>query len=342
MAQKTSIAVARKCSTSSCDIYKPPLHAAATSGSWKAISRLLEAGADLNCLNDQGQTPIALAFSHADQSPDVITELLEKTTVDWDLPLSQNILFTSCVGGNKRAISAVLGRLNQDRPKEANKTVRRLLPELLGELCSSGPAANSTTFSFLLPYLHSSSKEVLSTAILFATIVAGDDAELAQALVDIDPKNAYLRTPGLWAMMHFACRYGRIKIARVLLANGAPAWAKSERGVTALGMARKYLEDDILERFVDLFRGYEAALEALRESEELQGLILAVQLGILGDGDDEFDEDEENDDEYDDEEAEGEGEFDAVDEEDENLEIGSEEGAGNVASNSTEAEPEQQ
>lgn len=198
----------------------------------------------------------------------------------------EDILFASCAGGNKPAIGAVLGRLRQDRPNEAKKTVRRLLPELLGELTSDGPAAaNSAAFSFLLPYLHSSSKAVLSTAILLATIAAGDDAELTQALVDIDPKNAYLRTPGLWTMLHFACRYGRIKIARVLLANGAPAWAKSESGVTALGMAKKHLDGD-MERFVDLFGGYDAALEAQRRDEELEGMIFAVQLGAVGDGGD--------------------------------------------------------
>ncbi|KLU90412.1 hypothetical protein MAPG_10266 [Magnaporthiopsis poae ATCC 64411] len=255
-----------------------PLHAAATSGSWKAVSRLLEADADPSCLNDQGKTPSTLAFSHADLPPDVITGLLKKTAVDWDLPLSQSIFFNACVGGNRGAISAVLGRLHQDCPQEAKKAVRRLLPELLGELCSSDPAANnSTAFSFLIPYLHSSSKEALSTTILSATIVAGDDAELAQSLVDINPKNADLHTPRLWTMLHFACRYGRIKIARVLLANGAPARAESEDGVTALGMAKKYLEGDILEKFVDLFRFYEAALNVLKENKELQDLILAVQ-----------------------------------------------------------------
>ncbi|KAL8371965.1 hypothetical protein RB595_001668 [Gaeumannomyces hyphopodioides] len=281
-----------------------PLHAAATSGSWKAVSRLLEAGADPNCLNDQGKTPSALAFSHADLPPDVITELLKKTAVDWDLPLSQSIFFNACVGGNKAAISAVLGRLNQDRPKEAKKTVRRLLPELLGELCSSGPSANSTAFPFLLPYLHSSSKEALSTTILSATIVAGDDAELAQSLVDINPKNAYLRTPRSWTMLHSACRYGRIKIARVLLANGSPAGAESEDGVTALGVAKKYLEGDILERFVDLFRGYEAALGALREDKELQDLILAAQSGICQDSSNKLDRDTDNTDWHNEEDKE--------------------------------------
>ncbi|KAL8399972.1 hypothetical protein RB594_000395 [Gaeumannomyces avenae] len=258
-----------------------PLHAAATGGSWKAVSRLLKAGADPNCPNDQGKTPSALAFSRTDVPPDVITELLEKTTLDWDLPLSQSILFNVCVGGNETAITAVLGRLSQDRPEKAKKTVRRLLPELLGELCTSGPAAkNSTAYSLLLSYLHSSSKKALSETIISATIVAGDDVELAQLLVDANPGITDLRTPQLWTMLHFACRYGRIKIARLLLANGAPAWAEGEDGVTALGMAKKYLEGDILERFVDLFRGYEAVLKALKENEELPGLILAAQSGI--------------------------------------------------------------
>ncbi|KAL8366637.1 hypothetical protein RB595_010479 [Gaeumannomyces hyphopodioides] len=261
-----------------------PLHVAAAGGSWKAVSRLLEAEADPNCLNDQGKTPSALAFSHTDVPPDVTIELLKRFAGGWDLPLSRNILFNVCVGGNKSAMSAVLDHLSQDRPKYAKKTVRRLLPELLGKLCSSGPAANNTTaFSLLLPYLHSSSKEALSTTMLSATIAAADDAELAQSLVDINPKNADLRMPRSCTMLHLACRYGRIKIARVLLANGAPAGAESEDGVTALGMAKKHLEGEMLERFVDLFRGYEATLKVLRENKELQDLILAAQSGICRD-----------------------------------------------------------
>jgi ankyrin repeat protein len=269
-----------------------PLHTAAKSGAWKAVSRLLEADADPNCLNHQGMTPLALALSHSDQSLETITKLLEKTTIDWDAPLSQNILFTACVGGNKPALTAVFARLNQARPNKAKKTVRRLLPELLAELCSSGPAANSTAFPFLLEYMHSSSKEVLSTTILVTTIRAGDDAELAQTLVNIDPENAYLRVPGLWTMLHFACQHGRLKIARVLLANGAPAWAKSESGMSPLGVARKYLKGDKLKDFVNLFRAYDAALDALREDEELQELIWAAEIGMLWDDDDEDEEDE--------------------------------------------------
>jgi ankyrin repeat protein len=81
--------------------------------------------------------------------------------------------------------------------------------------------------------MHSSSKEVLSTTLLVTTIRAGDDAELVEKLLGIDLKNAYLRTPGLWTMLHFACWYGRLKIARVFLAYGAPAWAKSESGMSS-------------------------------------------------------------------------------------------------------------
>ncbi|EJT81450.1 hypothetical protein GGTG_01429 [Gaeumannomyces tritici R3-111a-1] len=262
-----------------------PLHAAATSGAWKAVSRLLKADADPNCLNDQGKTPSTLAFSHADIPPDVITELLQKTMVDWDLPLSQNILFSACVGGNKAAIGAVLGLLNQDRPKEAKKTVRRLLPELLGELCSSGPAANSTAFPFFLPYLHSRSKAALSMTMLSATIVAGDDAELVQSLVRINPRYVALGTAQPWTMLHLACRYGRIKIARVLLANASPAWAKGVDGDLPLMVAKKYLEGDILERFVSLFLVYETTFEALLQDTEYQGLILAAQSRICRDSD---------------------------------------------------------
>jgi ankyrin repeat protein len=64
--------------------------------------------------------------------------------------LSQNIIFTACVGSNKPSLTAIFGRLKQDRPKRAKKTVRRLLPELLAELCSAGPVANSTAFPFLM------------------------------------------------------------------------------------------------------------------------------------------------------------------------------------------------
>ncbi|PNP74658.1 hypothetical protein FNYG_11994 [Fusarium nygamai] len=222
-----------------------PLHTAAKSGAWKAISRLLQADADPNCSDHQGMTPLALALMHADQSLDTITELLQKTSVDWDTTLSQNIIFTSCIGGNKHAITAVFTRLKQERPKRATKIVRRILPELLGDICSS-KSPNSAAFPFLLEYMHPSSKEVLSTTILVKTIRAGDDAELAQALVDIDPKNAYLRMPGLLTMLHVACRFGRVKIARVLLANGAPAWAENEEGLSPLGTAKKYLEGEEL------------------------------------------------------------------------------------------------
>jgi ankyrin repeat protein len=282
-----------------------PLHFAAKSGSWKAASRLLEAGADPNCLNQQGMTPLALALWHSDQSLETITNLLEKTTVDWDAPLSQNILFTTCVGGDKPALTAVFARLNQDRPKKAKRTVRRLLPELLAELCSSGLAPHSTAFPFLLEYMHSSSKEVLSTSLLVTTIRAGDDAELVEKLLNTDLKNAYLRIPGLWTMLHFACRYGRLRIARVLLAYGAPAWAKSESGMSPLGVANKYLKAEKLKEFVNLFRAYETSLNALREDDELQDMILAAEMGMAWDDDDEGDEGDEEEEDYEEYDTEG-------------------------------------
>jgi ankyrin repeat protein len=267
-----------------------PLHLAALTGAWEAISRLLLSGADPNCSNHEGMTPLAVALSRASPSPDTITELLNKTSVDWDASLLRNIIFTSCIGGNKHAIIDVFDRLRRERPLKAKKTVRRVLPELLAELCSSGPAASSVAFPFLLEYMHSSSKEVLSTTILVEAIRTGDDAELAQALVDIDPKNAYLRVPGLWTMLHFACRYGRIKIARALLANGAPAGAKNEAGLPPLGAAKGHLSGGKLKEFENLFSGYVTALDVLMKDNELQDIILDVDLGLIHVDDEDDDE----------------------------------------------------
>ncbi|GKU13752.1 ankyrin-1 isoform x6 [Fusarium langsethiae] len=255
-----------------------PLHVAAASSAWEAISRLLKADADTNCSNHQGLTPLAIALRHAEQSPSIIAELLQKTLVDWDVPLSQNIIFVSCTSGNSDAIAAVFARLKHERPRQAKKTIRRLLPELLAELCSS-ESVNIAAFPFLLEFMHASSKEVLSTTILDKAIRAGDDAELAQALVDIDPKNAYLRTPDLSTMLHFACRFGRIKIARVLLANGAPLTAVNKRGLSPLEVAKEFLAKEELDRFANLFKAYEATLEVLAEDGNMRDTVRAAELG---------------------------------------------------------------
>ncbi|KAM0429271.1 hypothetical protein ACHAPT_006485 [Fusarium lateritium] len=277
-----------------------PLHVAAKSGAWKAVSRLLQAGADPNCTNHQGMTPLAMALFHANQCPDTFTELFQKSSVDWDTPLSRNVIFTSCIGGNQSAIAAVFARLKQERPKTAKKIVRRVLPELIAELCSEElcaeePAARSVAFPILLEYMHTSSKKVLSTKILIKTIQAGDGAELAQALVDIDPKNAYICTKSLWSMLHLACRYGRIKIARVLLANGAPALAENEGGLSPLEVAKNHLVGERLDEFVNLFRGYETALNVLRREDQDQDLMLAAEMRMLGVEDEEYGSEEEYD-----------------------------------------------
>ncbi|KAJ4320115.1 hypothetical protein N0V84_006002 [Fusarium piperis] len=255
-----------------------PLHAAAMSGAWKAVSRLLQGGADPNCSNGQGMTPLAMALLQKEHFCGTFTELFRKSSVDWDAPMSQNIIFTSCVGGNYHVIEAVFDRLQQERPETAKKTVRRMLPELLAELCSSGLAARTAAFPFLLEYMHSNSKEVLSTRILVKAIQNGDDAKLAQSLIDINPKNIYLGSEGLWGMLHFACRYGRIKIARVLLANGAPSWAENENGLSPFEVAKKYLVGEALEEFSHLFRGYEAALTVLAEDDEALWTIQLIDM----------------------------------------------------------------
>lgn len=271
-----------------------PLHQAAEKGAGAAIVALLAAGADPNMQDMQGRTALVVAVSAGRCDITTLEELLHRTTINWEAPHPTNLLFATCLAqeGSRKTdvatLECVLAALRAAKGAKTRKIVARLMPELVAALLSTADEENggalADTLRLLLNFLPKSkeTRHMLIFHMLIAIIKHGgdDDAELARTLLLLDDDSVSQALPGMWGLLHLACKYGRIKTVRVLVSLGASFVSSVEIDGTVyapLDIAEKY-SPSITGTIDGLIHGAGVLLKAIENDQELLPLIRSLVL----------------------------------------------------------------
>lgn len=263
-----------------------PLHLAARIGSAKAVLLLLDHSADANITDSEGKTALVAALSAGKLPSEPLAALFERTSIDWNVKLSSNVIFAAFKGRQNETITKVLSLLKarfSDKPKP---TVRHLAPELVADILVS-PDPPIQAFPQLLEYLHPSSRKLLAAHMLLAAIKSEgtDDAGVVQSLLVVDPDIAAQRFPGMWTTLHLACRHGKIQIARVILANGGMVKEDNKTEKTLMELVEEF-HPDKAKAFQNLFRHWEIIIQAVMQRKGIDSEILKTALTESEEGDD--------------------------------------------------------
>jgi len=223
-----------------------PLHMAAQNGSFDALRLLLEAGANANCCDSTGNTPLdnAIAFCKLDCA----RELIPHTNLRILNVSGNNVLHTS-IGTNQLECFKLLlphfadnidVRTNKRRPPDDPTAPYNYAPLLAAchgghhamvkALLAAGAsrtAHNSNSFSCL----HAAAQEGQLACV---TLLIGRPEIQKMSPADIDARDVYGRTP-----LYMAAQFGHGYCCAALLAAGADPAAAAIDGRTALDVAKQ-------------------------------------------------------------------------------------------------------
>jgi ankyrin repeat protein len=250
------------------------LHCAAQSGANTAVATLLAASADTNKADAQRRTALATAVYWGQSSISTIETLLSHTTVEWTAPRIGNLIVAAVLArkstNRARVLERILEALRAEKKRKAPRIVRKLMPELVQEmLVSAGDddcGSPADVMPLLLEFLpqNDETRHVLLSRMLIAVVQHGgdDNGELARSLLLLDESNATEALPGMWGLQHLACKYGRLKTLRVLVAFGLSPLSRVDINRvphTPLDIAKEF-SPGIVSRVEDLLKGIEALM----------------------------------------------------------------------------------
>ena len=229
------------------------LYSAARKGALGAVEMLLQAGLAPNIQNHYGLSPICVAVlgDHV--------EAFQVMTAGW--PVIKNhfprLLSLAIRSGSPQMLASVHS-LHEKLGNEHLISMRKYFPELLAEFMV-GAESLAPTILCVIPYLPAEDPPHTKFAaqLLLLCLRWSDDAQKAVTLIKAAPRIVAWADDLGWQPLHFACRYGRSSIVKILFQCGAdPEIKETDSHLTPYEIAQKYSENPdipvLIEHFIQI------------------------------------------------------------------------------------------
>ena len=212
--------------------YSTPLHMCGRSNAWKCLKVLVRAKADLDALDQEGQTVFQLATEH--QSSDVV-DFIQRQRLEH--PIEEELFELA----RQKKFGYMRKLFNKEVPPDVNS--RHTKTKITALHIAAERDAETCTMLLLEKKADSNSRDIFGNTPLHYAVKHGNNdivAQLLAAKAALDAANKWEQTP-----LHTAAEFNNLEAARQLLRVGAPRELRNVDGMTPLEFAKKFKATDV-------------------------------------------------------------------------------------------------